>query len=187
MEFFNNKENVEEYIRMSEGYDGQTLVDELKNHLPQGASLLELGMGPGKDLDLLKKQYTAAGSDMSRVFLDRYRSDHPQADLLELDAVTLNTQRKFDGIYSNKVLHHLSRDQLVASFLRQEQILNPGGIVLHSFWEGVKEEFYEGMRFLYYHPHEIRKMISDGFEWIKSEIYTEFKERDSFYIVLKKA
>lgn len=49
---------VQEYIEMVEGYDGTELINVLKNYLPKGSSLLELGMGPGKDLDLLKKTYS---------------------------------------------------------------------------------------------------------------------------------
>ena len=42
---------------MAEGYDGSELIDELRNYLKDEASVLELGMGPGKDLDILNKYY----------------------------------------------------------------------------------------------------------------------------------
>ena len=115
MGFYDDEENVEAYVQMAEGYDGRELVDVLKKHLPSGSSVLELGMGPGKDLALLAEAYDATGSDSSEVFLRRYRRDHPDADLLLLDAVTLATERRFDAIYSNKVLHHLSVDELRTS------------------------------------------------------------------------
>lgn len=44
--------NVRGYIRMAEGYDGAGLIAVLRKYLPAGSTLLELGMGPGKDLDL---------------------------------------------------------------------------------------------------------------------------------------
>ena len=37
----------------------------------KGSTLLELGMGPGKDLDLLKKTYSVTGSDSSKIFVYR--------------------------------------------------------------------------------------------------------------------
>lgn len=40
---------------MAEGYDGEELIKILKEYLPEKSTLLELGMGPGKDLDILKK------------------------------------------------------------------------------------------------------------------------------------
>ena len=47
MNYYDDEDNVRSYISMSEGYDGSMLIDRLKNHLPKGATLLELGMGPG--------------------------------------------------------------------------------------------------------------------------------------------
>ena len=55
MGYWNNKKNIEEYIKMSEGYDGRKLIKILKKFLPEGSSVLELGMGSGKDLDILNE------------------------------------------------------------------------------------------------------------------------------------
>ena len=74
-------------------------------------------MGPGKDLDMLAKHYQVTGSDLSGVFLDLYRKKHKDADLLLLDAVSLKTDREWQGIYSNKVLHHLSKEELSESLI----------------------------------------------------------------------
>ena len=48
--FFDSEENVESYIKMVAGEDGAALVDVLTRHADKGATLLELGMGPGTDL-----------------------------------------------------------------------------------------------------------------------------------------
>ncbi len=129
MGFYDDEDNVETYVKMAEGYDGRELVAALRQHLPPGATVLELGMGPGKDLALLAEAFTATGSDRSEIFLRRYRRDHPDADLLLLDAVTLETERCFDAIYSNKVLHHLSVDELRKSLHRQVARLNADGLL----------------------------------------------------------
>ena len=135
---------------MVDGYDGRELIEELQKHLPRGSSVLELGMGPGIDLTLLKKYYQVTGSDYSKIFIDRYRKQNPDADLIVLNAVTLKTDRKFDGLYSNKVLIHLTREELKQSIKRQADILEPEGIICHSFWRGDKEENYDGLLFIYY-------------------------------------
>jgi trans-aconitate methyltransferase len=108
MGYFDNVKNVRDYIRMAEGYDGRELIENLKKHLRSGSSVLELGMGPGKDMDILAGTYRVTGSDSSRIFLDMHRQTHPEADLLQLDAVTIKTDRRFDCLYSNKVLQHLT-------------------------------------------------------------------------------
>ena len=133
MNYYDDKKNVEEYIRMAEGYNGHAFVEILKGMLPTGTSILELGMGPGKDLLLLSDHFQVTGSDSSPVFLERFRKSHPDADLLQLDAVTLETERTFDCIYSNKVLIHLTRDELDKCFRRQAEILKSGGILFHTF------------------------------------------------------
>jgi len=72
MGYFDSEKTVEEYIEMVEGYDGAELINALKGYLPKGSTLLELGMGPGKDLDILKESYLVTGSDSSQIFVDRY-------------------------------------------------------------------------------------------------------------------
>ena len=67
MGHFDERKNVETYIEMAAGYDGRKLIAILRQHLPAGSTVLELGMGPGVDLDLLAETYTVAGSDSSYV------------------------------------------------------------------------------------------------------------------------
>ena len=186
MGYFDSKENVDAYIAMADGYDGADLIALLGRYLPEGSSVLELGMGPGKDLDLLRQAYRVTGSDTSRVFLDRYRKDHPDADLLLLDAIRMDTDRTFDCIYSNKVLHHLSRAELETSLHRQKVVLNDGGLLLHSFWHGTGDEEHHGLRFTSYTEPNLRAAVCDGFDIVALESYKEMKDGDSLSILLRK-
>ena len=122
MGFYDDKKTASQYIDMARGYDGRELIDILRKYVPQAASVLEIGMGPGVDLRILKKHFQVTGSDTSAFFLDRYRETDPNADLMFLDAVELDTERSFDCIYSNKVLHHLTDGELTASLCRQKEI-----------------------------------------------------------------
>ncbi|MDH5586814.1 MAG: class I SAM-dependent methyltransferase [Nitrospirota bacterium] len=105
---------------MAKWYDGRELIEVLRKHLPDSASVLELGMGPGIDLKMLNKHFRATGSDNSQFFLDRFRDSDSKTDLMYLDAVELDTERSFDCIYSDKVLHHLTDEELTASLCRQK-------------------------------------------------------------------
>ncbi|MEZ4440662.1 MAG: class I SAM-dependent methyltransferase [Polyangiaceae bacterium] len=187
MGFFDTEEGVLEYERMAEGYDGRELIARLRRHLPEGSSVLEIGMGPGKDLDLLLESYAATGSDRSEVFLDRYRSRGGSAEVLMLDAVSLDTERHFDAIYSNKVLHHLTREELSRSLERQAEILDPGGIALHSLWYGDREEEHAGLRFVYYDERTFAAHLPDALSLVELERYTELEGGDSLVVVLKRA
>ena len=171
---------------MAVGYDGQELVAVLRQRLPPGSTVLELGMGPGKDLELLANEFTVTGSDRSKLFLRRYRRDHPNADLLLLDAVTLETEQRFDAIYSNKVLHHLSEDELRKSLYRQAAQLNADGLLLHSFWygEGTEEDY--GLLCTYYTDASLAALVGPEFEKIACVRYTEIEEGDSLYLLLRR-
>ena len=185
MGFFDTEKGVEQYIKMAEGYDGAELIKILQKHLPENSTVLELGMGPGKDTDILKKSYAVTGSDNSQIFLDKYKKNNPDADLLLLDATTLQTQQKFDCIYSDKVLHHLTREDLMKSLQRQKETLNTNGIMLHSFWKGSKTENIEGLIFTYYEKDDLKKMTESDFEILATETYTEIEKDDSIYVILR--
>lgn len=185
MGYFDDEKNVKEYIKMTDGYDGRDLIDALKGYLQKESTVLELGMGPGKDLEMLSESFTATGSDSSQVFIELYRNRNQDADLVRLDAITIETERKFDCIYSNKVMHHLTREDMMQSFQRQKQVLNEGGILFHSFWYGSKEEENFGMLFCYYTESELSKMIGDDFEIVEMKKYKEMEEGDSFYVIAK--
>lgn len=186
MNYFNDEKKVKEYIKMCEDTNSKKLIDILKNYLEKDSLLLELGMGPGKDLDLLKKYYNTIGSDNSQLFLDIYKEKNKDSELLFLDAVTINTEKKFDCIYSNKVLQHLTREELSNSILRQKEVLNDEGILFHTFWRGNSEEIYDGLRFVYYEKEELINIFKKYFNIIEINYYCEEKEKDSIYIILKK-
>ena len=184
--YYHTKESVEEYMKAAEGFNGQKLIDKLINFLPKESVLLELGSGPGKDLEILSRKYTVIGSDFSKEFLQHLKATHPQGEFLELNAIDLNTEKTFDGIYSNKVLHHLSDEELRDSFERQYKILNEGGIICHSFWKGEGSEFFKGMFVNYHHEESLKEFFNDYFEILSLDTYGEFAEGDSMVLYAKK-
>lgn len=185
MGFYDHQHNVEEYIKMAKGVDGRELIAILKSFLPNAATVLELGMGPGKDFELLSQSFRVTGSDNSKVFLERYRRTNPEADLVLLDAVTMDIDRRFDCIYSNKVLHHLTKAELKESLENQLKILNPGGLLFHSLWYGDQEEEFSGLRFVYYTEASFSELVGSDYELVKAARYGETELDDSIYFVLR--
>jgi SAM-dependent methyltransferase len=184
--YYHTKESVEEYIKMAHGHDGRQIIDKLKEHLAPGSHLLELGSGPGTDWKLLRKNYQVVGSDQSQEFLKHLAAKHPDGEFLELDAASLQTDRYFDGIYSNKVLHHLEDETLQNAIPRQYEILHPGGIVCHTFWHGEDSEIYNDL-FVNYHTDDgIKMLFGDYFDPLLIRYYKEFEESDSFLYIGKK-
>ncbi|MFY0599928.1 MAG: class I SAM-dependent methyltransferase [Cyclobacteriaceae bacterium] len=184
--YYKTKESVEEYVRLAKDVDGGALVEKLKKFLPCDSTLLEIGSGPGTDWNILKDDYEVVGSDNSEEFLKHLVSRNPRGRFLQLDATTLDTDTQFDGVYSNKVLHHLSDDELKASIKRQHEILNPNGIICHSFWKGEDSEVFKGLFVNYHLENSLRTFFEGHFEILMIEAYQEFEEADSLLLIGRK-
>ena len=186
MGFFDTEEGVAEYLEMAKGHDGRELIEKLSEHLTPGSTVLELGMGPGTDLKLLSKKYEVTGSDSSNLFIEKYRKVDPEADLMLLDAVTLETDRRFDCIFSNKVLHHLQREELEESVPRQAEVLSEGGLLAHALWYGNKVEEHGGLHFQYYVESDLEELFGNHFEIVLMERYEELDPGDSIFVILRR-
>jgi SAM-dependent methyltransferase len=184
--YYENEANVESYSKFTPSHDGSLLVDALATWLPAGSSVLELGMGPGKDFRLLNERFSVTGSDLSNTFLQRYRKQDPEADLLQLDALTLETDRRFDAVFSNKVLIHMSPAQLEQSFARQHAVLNKGGLILHSFWCGEGEQTFGGLTLVRHNEQDLTAMLEGSFRILALEKHAKMADDDSIYIVARK-
>jgi len=183
--FYDIESNIKDYIKNRDDNDSRFLIEILAKHLKSQSTVLELGMGDGRDLDILKESYQAVGSDYSQIFLDSYRKKHPKADLISLEARTLKTTRKFDCIYSNKVLHHLSKNDLKVSLTRQKPLLNKNGILFHTFWSGNNEATYHDLKFIRYEMYYLEKIVQKHYEVIEIDTYGELLKNDSIYLILK--
>ena len=184
--YYKTKESVSEYIKLAKDVNGFELIEKLKNVLPIDSVLLEIGSGPGTDWKILKKTYRVVGSDNSKEFLSHLISENPSGDFLELDAITLKTTKTFDGIYSNKVMHHLKDNELINSIKRQYEILRPDGIVCHSFWKGEGSEIFKGLFVNYHNETNLEKLYAPYFEILSIETYKEFEDGDSLLLLAKK-
>ena len=105
--------------------------------------------------------------------------------MLALDAVTLETDRRFDAIYSNKVLQHLTPGELTRSLRAQRRILSPHGLVLHGLWRGDRLEVHQGERFQYYTEQTFADRVGELFEIVETGRYAEMADDDSLYVVLR--
>ena len=185
-EYYKTKESVEEYIRMAEDVDSKLLIEELQQVLPPESTVLELGSGPGTDWNILSDSYNTIGSDNSTEFLNHLIQSNPKGTFLELDAITIETDLTFDGIYSNKVMHHLNDNELLLSVNRQNDLLNPNGIICHSFWKGEGSEIFKGLFVNYHGESRLKDFFGDYFEILSIKSYKEFEDDDSLLLIGKK-
>ena len=184
--YYKTDASVEEYIHLAKDVSGIQIIEKLKEVLPINSTVLEIGSGPGTDLKILSKSYMVTGSDFSEQFLSRLQTKYPKCDFLELDAVTLQTDKTFDAIYSNKVLHHLTDEELAKSIKRQLNCLKPNGIICHSFWKGEGSEIFKGLFVKYHIKSTLRGFFEEYYEIVLLEDYKEFEDNDSLLLIAKK-
>jgi len=185
MNFYDDPVNVKKYIQMCNGYDGTDIYKLLSKSLPVGSTLLELGSGGGLDIEYLKRVYSITGSDLSEAFLNVCKEKHPEIPFLKLNVKKLELSEPYDCIYSNKVLHHLTKEELKESLLQQTKFLSAKGLIAHSFWLGDEDEEMHGLLFTYYNRDELISIISESYDILSTLSFQEFKEDDSLFVVAR--
>ena len=95
-------------------------------------------------------------------------------------------EKKYICIYSNKVLHHLTEDELSLSLAQQANILTKDGIIAHSFWLGEESQQMHGLLFTYYREKRLLNIISEYYSIISTMSYQEIEKGDSLFLVAQK-
>lgn len=187
MSYFDVEDNVDGYLKMVADYDGGPLIATFAERVPAGARVLEIGMGGGADLDLLAEAgYEATGSDASSVFLQRYADRGGRCPTLQLDARLLDTDQRYDALFSNKVLQHLTLDEMAASLRRQAALLEPGGVAFHTLWRGEDCEEHHGMLFTQYTRARLEELLPESLEIVELVTYDEMAPGDSLWVLLRR-
>lgn len=66
------------------------------------------------------------------------------------------------------------------------QVLQPSGIICHSFWKGEGDEEFKGMYVNNHTEDEIERLFSPNFELLLLKVYQEFETDDSLLLIAKK-
>ncbi len=188
MDYFMSRQNVDLYTGMMADYDNSFIINEVKKAVPSGSLLLEVGMGTGADLLCLAQHYNVTGSDSSPLFVDDFKQKS-NLDVCVLDAVTMDIDKKFDCIFSNKVLQHLSKAEFLASLKNQSLHLNNNGILFFTLWHGEPREEFEfdgALRFVYYDASSIKSLVPKGLKLEQIILYPEFEKDDSMIVILRR-
>lgn len=186
MKIYETPDGVDQYFEMSEDSDFSHYRDKILKYLPAGKTLLEIGMGPGNDFAWLSKLYETTGSDYSKEFVLRAEKRFPGADIIQLDGISPDINRTFDALFSNKVYQHIPTAKLSDVFDHQQRILNQNGLIIHTFWVGGSTMEIDDMVFFYHDKDELLNLISKNFTILTTEMYTEFEESDSLFIIAGK-
>jgi len=158
--------------------DQLSLLQNLIDRLPEGASVLDAGCGAGIPVTRwLSESFIVTGVDISEEQIRLARASIPQATFLCQDITNLRfAAGAFDAICSLYAVIHIPRDEhrpLLQSFHR---LLKPGGLLLLCMgavdWPGAVEEFFGApMYWSHYDAETNRRMTEEGgFEVVRSQL-----------------
>ena len=132
--------SAELYDLMHPTQDYMAAVEQLRALIavrrPDARSLLDVGCGTGRHLELLDDLDELAGVDINGTLLGAARSRCPRADLHEADMRTFDLGRRFDVVAClfSAIGYVASYDELVATLGRLRAHAEPGGLIVVEPW-----------------------------------------------------
>ncbi len=131
--------NKETYDKIAEIYSKemtqrmtwQKSLEEFATFMPQSAEIVELGCGAGNETSWLAEHIERANvtgidfsSEMIRLANEKAT---PNTTFIQTEIPTYIHQKSADGIWARGTLHHLTPDELVATFCNASKYLSPSG------------------------------------------------------------
>lgn len=134
--------NAEAFIDGTLSVDVSHLYSEFESHLPQGAKVLDVGCGSGRDLKhFVAHGYQSTGLEPSSelaAFAEKHSGQQVIcATVQEIDGV--DWVERFDGIWCCASLLHIPKDELGVVFQKLARFLKSGGVIYVSFKYGDQE------------------------------------------------
>jgi SAM-dependent methyltransferase len=157
-EYYNQYASI--YFENTVNLDVSDLIEPFTSYLEEGASVLDLGCGSGRDsLTFLEMGYDVTALDGSEEMCS-LAGIHTDLDVLHMQYDDLDFEEVFDGIWACASLVHLEKEDLPGILRKISKALKPGGI----FYMSVHKGNFEGIRhqryFSEYTELELEQIIS---------------------------
>jgi SAM-dependent methyltransferase len=107
-----------------------------KGYLQNGQTVLDLGCGNGRLLDLIKDyQVDYLGLDFSPKLIEEAHQNWPNHKFSVTDILKLDLKPKYDLVFLVAVMHHIPSKKLREQLLvKVRSVLKPGGKILMTNW-----------------------------------------------------
>lgn len=163
-------------------------IDKFLEKLPKGASILDVGSGPGQFTKyMMDKGYVVAGVDFSEEMLASAKKMVPEGNFQQADMRNLNFQdAEFDGLLVAYSLIHIPSEGILKTLQGFYRLLKPGGYIEIIAQKGeadkvIDEPFMptEKMFFNFFTKERLAKFLQEaGFE-IDYQLETKSQDPDS--------
>lgn len=138
-----------------------------------GASILDLGCGPGRDTRFYREQsYRVVGADLSLGMLEEARRRNPDGIFVQADMRRLPFKDgSFQGIWASASFLHLPKQSAGRALNEMQRVLDDNGVLFMAVKRGQAESWREPedaparFYFAYYRSDELAaKVRQAGFE-----------------------
>jgi tRNA (uracil-5-)-methyltransferase TRM9 len=116
-----------------------------KRYVKDGDSILDVGCGNGRLLELFKdRKIDYLGVDISQKLIEIAKRKHPQEDFLVADNLNLPfPDNNFDKVFSVAVLHTIPSKELRRKALVElKRVLKPKGLLILIAWNMWRKEMF---------------------------------------------
>lgn len=117
----------------------------VQSESPTARTLLDVGCGTGRHLELLAEHYTVAGLDLNPQLLAVARERLPHVPLHEADMTTFELGQRFDVVSClfSSIAYVRTVENMRRAIHRMAAHLNPGGLLLVEPWFS-RETYWTG-------------------------------------------
>jgi 2-polyprenyl-3-methyl-5-hydroxy-6-metoxy-1,4-benzoquinol methylase len=145
-----------EYFQDTISADMRDAHKRFLRYLSEGALILDLGCGSGRDsMAFIKQGFRVDSVDGSVELCKRAEAaiHHP---IQQMHFDELSAQSKYDGIWACASLLHVPKNELRSVLNRVAKALKPGGVFYLSVKQGVFEGYRNGRYFADYQIRELK-------------------------------
>lgn len=168
-------QHAAEYYDKTVEINLQEILDKFIELLPEGAAVLDLGCGSGRDsLYFIEEGFDVTAVDGAEELCE-LASIHIGQDVLNLRFSEIDFEEVFDGVWACASLLHVTSEEIDCVLDKVIDSLNPDGILYMSFKYGDFRGVKEGRYYQYYTTRTLKELIG---KHEKLEIIDIFKTDD---------